>query len=164
MTKRGSPAVQVFIVIAVVGVFLYGFYRYHDQHTRLKRSEESTDKLKQKSESLSAQLQGITAIVLLVKCGWMCGSTDATVLVRARVTSTDLTPALDPSRSPHTYWPLDENVIFKVGEILQSFLEDILQKYSDAVCAYDFCIWFLHASAEFYVNVELHTYLFMNVY
>ena len=60
MTKRGSPAVQVLAVIAVVGIFLYGFYRYHDQHTRLKRSEESADKLQQKSESLSAQLQGVT--------------------------------------------------------------------------------------------------------
>jgi len=58
MSKRGSPAVQVLIVIAVVGAFLYGFYCYHDQHTRLKRSEESADKLKQKTESLSAQLQG----------------------------------------------------------------------------------------------------------
>lgn len=57
MPKRGSPAVQVFIVIAVVGAFLYGFYCYHDQHTRLKRSEESGEKLKQKTESLSAQLQ-----------------------------------------------------------------------------------------------------------
>ena len=58
MSKRGSPAVQVFVVIFVVGAFLYGFYSYHDQHTRLKRSEESADKLKQKTESLSAQLQG----------------------------------------------------------------------------------------------------------
>jgi len=60
--KRGSPAVQVFIVIAVVGLFLYGFYRYHDQHTRLKLSEESAEKLQQKSQSLSAQLQGIIAL------------------------------------------------------------------------------------------------------
>lgn len=57
MTKRGSPAVQVFIVVAVVGVFLYGFYLFHDKHTRLKRSEESAHQFKQKSESLSAQLQ-----------------------------------------------------------------------------------------------------------
>jgi len=62
MSKRGSPAVQVFIVIAVVGAFLYGFYCYHDQHTRLKRSEETADKLKQKTEYLSAQLQGNTAL------------------------------------------------------------------------------------------------------
>jgi len=58
MSKRGSPAVPVLIVIGVVGAFLYGFYCYHDQHTRLKRSEESSDKLRQKTESLSAQLQG----------------------------------------------------------------------------------------------------------
>jgi len=64
MTKRGSPTVQVIIVIAVVAVFLYGFYRYHDQHTLLKRSEESADKLKQKTESLSAQLQGNTALIV----------------------------------------------------------------------------------------------------
>ena len=59
MSKRSSPAVQVFIVVAVVAAFLYGFYCYHDQHTRLKRSEETVDKLKQKTESLSDQLQGI---------------------------------------------------------------------------------------------------------
>jgi len=58
MSKRGSPTVQVFVVIVVVAAFLYGFYSYHDQHTRLKRSEESADKLKQKIESLSAQLKG----------------------------------------------------------------------------------------------------------
>jgi len=58
MSKRGSPAVPVIIVIAVVGAFLYGFYCYHDQHTRLKLSEDSADKLKQKTESLNAQLQG----------------------------------------------------------------------------------------------------------
>jgi len=58
MSKRGSPALQVLVVIAVVGAFLYGFYSYHDQQTRLKRSEGSADKLKKKTESLSAQLQG----------------------------------------------------------------------------------------------------------
>jgi len=62
MSKRGSPALQVFVVIGVVAAFLYGFYSYHDQHTRLKRSEESGDKLKQKTESLSAQLQGNVCI------------------------------------------------------------------------------------------------------
>jgi len=62
MSKRGSPAVQVFIVIAVVAAFLYGFYSYHDKHTRLKRADESVEKLNQKTESLSAQLQGKTML------------------------------------------------------------------------------------------------------
>ena len=67
MPKRGSPAVQVFIVIAVVGAFLYGFYCYHDQHKRLKRSEESGEKLKQKTESLSAQLQGKVSFLYVIR-------------------------------------------------------------------------------------------------
>jgi len=69
MPKRGSPALQVFIVVAVVSAFLYGFYSYHDQHTRLKRFEESGDKLKQKTESLSAQLQGGPVVKCLM---WAC--------------------------------------------------------------------------------------------
>jgi hypothetical protein len=59
MSRRGSPAVQVLVVIIVVLIFLYGFYSYHQQHTRLKISEELGDKFKQKAESLSAQLQGV---------------------------------------------------------------------------------------------------------
>lgn len=58
MSRRGSPAVQILVVVVVVLFFLYGFYSYHEQHTRLKHSEELSEKYKQKSESLSAQLQG----------------------------------------------------------------------------------------------------------
>lgn len=57
MSRRGSPAVQILVVVVVVLFFLYGFYSYHEQHTRLKHSEEVSDKCKQKAESLSAQLQ-----------------------------------------------------------------------------------------------------------
>lgn len=56
-TKRGSPAIQILIGFVVVGLFLYGFYIYHEVQTRLRRTEERADRLKTQHETVSSQLQ-----------------------------------------------------------------------------------------------------------
>ena len=58
MTRRSSPGIKAFGLVAVVGLFIFGMYSYHDLHTRQRRSEEKADRLRQQHDSISAQLQG----------------------------------------------------------------------------------------------------------
>ena len=58
MSRRGGPGLQVLIGVVVVGLFLYGFYSYHEVQSRLRTMEEKADRLKVEHESVSAQLQG----------------------------------------------------------------------------------------------------------
>ena len=58
MSRRNSPGVQAVVILGVVFLFLYGYYSYHQVQTRLKRSDEKAERLKQQQDSVSAQLQG----------------------------------------------------------------------------------------------------------
>ena len=58
MTRRGGPGVQALAVAAVLGLCFYGMYSHHQVSSKLKRSEEKSDNLKQQHDSLAAQLQG----------------------------------------------------------------------------------------------------------
>ena len=58
MSRRSGTSLQVLLATAVVGLFVYGLYSHHDIQTRLKKSDEKGERLRQQHDSLSAQLQG----------------------------------------------------------------------------------------------------------
>ena len=58
MTRRGGMGLKVVGSVAAGLILIYGLYSYHDVQTRLKRSEEKGERLRQQHDSLSAQLQG----------------------------------------------------------------------------------------------------------
>ena len=69
MSRRGGPGVQVLAVVAVVGLFMYGFYSYHQLNTHFRKTEEKADHLRQQHDSISAQLQGNSNLKILITCG-----------------------------------------------------------------------------------------------
>ena len=60
MTRRGGTTVQAIGLVAVIGLFVYGFYSYGELQTKLRRAEEKGERLRQQHDSLSAQLQGLS--------------------------------------------------------------------------------------------------------
>ena len=58
MTRRNGVGLKVILTVAICLFVVYCLYSYHEIHTRLKRTEERGERLKQQHDSLSAQLQG----------------------------------------------------------------------------------------------------------
>ena len=58
MPRRGLPGVQIVVLIAVVLLFVYGYYSFNELKSTLKKSEETVKRVKLEEENLSAQLQG----------------------------------------------------------------------------------------------------------
>jgi uncharacterized ion transporter superfamily protein YfcC len=69
MHRREGSVVRVVIFISVAICFVYGVYLYHDVQTRLKKSDEKSERLRQQHDSVSAQLQG-TMAGLSCGVGW----------------------------------------------------------------------------------------------
>ena len=59
MSRHQGQKLKVIIFVGVFVILLYGVYLYHDVHSKLIRSEERGDRMKQQHDSLAAQLQGL---------------------------------------------------------------------------------------------------------
>ena len=84
MTRRSGVGMKVILTVAICLFAVYCLYSYHEVHTRLKRSDEKAERLKQQHDSLSAQLQGNIRVNIRfalhlvtwcdVKFAWVTGS------------------------------------------------------------------------------------------
>ena len=62
MTRRNGVGLKVVLTVAAGLFVIYCLYSYHEIHTRLKKSDEKGERLRQQHDSLSAQLQGNKAM------------------------------------------------------------------------------------------------------